>query len=88
MHRPGDGGDVVDTSKRLDNNAFGDEQPGWYWRGTEGPDLAGNAAQHDAYPLPCERGRRGRLLDELGAGTDEVLLHARLRWRRSEAAPS
>ena len=30
MHRPGAGSNVVDTSKRLDNNAFGDEQAGWY----------------------------------------------------------
>lgn len=49
MHRPGAEVNVVDTSKRLDNNAFGDVQAGWYWRGTEGPDLAAMQAQHDAY---------------------------------------
>ena len=49
MHRPGDEVNVVDTSKRLDNRAFGDTQAGWYWRGVEGPDLAGMQAQHDAY---------------------------------------
>jgi len=49
MHRPGAEVDIVDTSKRLESNAFGDEQEGWYWRGTEGPDLAAMQAQHDAY---------------------------------------
>jgi N-dimethylarginine dimethylaminohydrolase len=49
MHRPGVEVNVVDTSRRLDNNAFGDEQRGWYWRGTEGPDLAAMQKQHDAY---------------------------------------
>ena len=49
MHRPGPEVEVVDTSKRLDSNAFGDEQAGWYWRGTEGPDLPAMQAQHDAY---------------------------------------
>jgi N-dimethylarginine dimethylaminohydrolase len=49
MHRPGAEVGVVDTAKRLDNNAFGDEQRGWYWRGTEGPDLAAMQRQHDAY---------------------------------------
>ncbi len=49
MHRPGPEVNVVDTSKRLDNNAFGDEQAGWYWRGTKGPDLANMQEQHDAF---------------------------------------
>lgn len=49
MHRPGPEVLVVDTSKRLENNAFGDVQEGWYWRGDEGPDLAAMQAQHDAY---------------------------------------
>src|SRR5580692_12750841 len=49
MHRPGVEVRVVDTSKRLDNNAFGDVQAGWYWRGAEPPDLAAMQAQHDAY---------------------------------------
>lgn len=49
MHRPGDEVKIVDPSKRLDNNAFGDVQEGWYWRGAEPPDLAAMQAQHDAY---------------------------------------
>lgn len=49
MHRPGDEVNIVDTSKRLENNAFGDVQQGWYWRGDEAPDLAGMQAQHDGY---------------------------------------
>ena len=49
MHRPGAEVNVVDTARRLDNNAFGDTQTGWYWRGTEGPDLAAMQAQHDGY---------------------------------------
>ncbi len=49
MHRPGDEVKIVDTSKRLDSNAFGDTQTGWYWRGTEAPDLPAMQAQHDAY---------------------------------------
>lgn len=49
MHRPGAEVNIVDTSKRLDNNAFGDVQAGWYWRGNEPPDLAAMQAQHDHY---------------------------------------
>ena len=49
MHRPGAEVNIVDTSKRLENNAFGDVQAGWYWRGAEGPDLAAMQAQHDGY---------------------------------------
>jgi N-dimethylarginine dimethylaminohydrolase len=49
MHRPGNEVNVVDASKRLDNDAFGDVQAGWYWRGNEPPDLAGMQRQHDAY---------------------------------------
>lgn len=49
MHRPGEEVNQVDTAKRLDNNAFGDEQTGWYWRGDTPPDLPGMQAQHDAY---------------------------------------
>lgn len=49
MHRPGPEVNVVDTAMRLDNNAFGDVQRGWYWRGTEGPDLEAMQRQHDAY---------------------------------------
>ncbi len=67
MHRPGDEMNIVDTSKRLDNNAFGDVQVGWYWRGTEGPDLAAMQAQHDAYTdvLRAE-GVEVVYLDEIG----------------------
>lgn len=49
MHRPGPEVGIVDTSKRLEMGAFGDIQEGWYWRGAQGPDLAGMQAQHDAY---------------------------------------
>lgn len=49
MHRPGAEMSTFDTSKRLENNAFGDVQAGWYWRGNEAPDLAGMQAQHDGY---------------------------------------
>ncbi|MCW5720712.1 MAG: amidinotransferase [Devosia sp.] len=49
MHRPGNEINIVDTSKRLENNAFGDVQEGWYWRGDEAPDLAAMQAQHDGY---------------------------------------
>ena len=49
MHRPGAEVNVVDPAKRLDNNAFGDIQAGWYWRGNAPPDLAAMQAQHDAY---------------------------------------
>ena len=54
MHRPGEEVNIVDTSKRLDSNAFGDEQTGWYWRGTEAPDLAAHAgAARRATPPRC-----------------------------------
>ena len=49
MHRPGSEISIVDTSKKLENNAYGDIQAGWYWRGTEGPNLAAMQKQHDAY---------------------------------------
>jgi N-dimethylarginine dimethylaminohydrolase len=49
MHRPGPEVNVVDTSKRLEIGAYGDVQAGWYWRGVEGPDLAGMQKQHDAF---------------------------------------
>ena len=89
MHRPGDEVNVVDTSKRLDNRAFGDTQAGWYWRGVEGPDLAGMQAQHDAYTaLLREEGVEVVYLDEIGAGPNEVLLHAGFLSSRSGAAPS
>jgi hypothetical protein len=69
MHRPGDEVNVVDTSKRLDNRAFGDTQAGWYWRGVEGPDLAGMQAQHDAYTaLLKKEGVEVVYLDEIGTG--------------------
>jgi N-dimethylarginine dimethylaminohydrolase len=69
MHRPGDEVNVVDTSKRLDNRAFGDTQAGWYWRGVEGPDLAGMQAQHDAYTALLQKeGVEVVYLDEIGAG--------------------
>ena len=69
MHRPGDEVNVVDTSKRLDNRAFGDTQAGWYWRGVEGPDLTGMQAQHDAYTaLLKKEGVEVVYLDEIGAG--------------------
>jgi N-dimethylarginine dimethylaminohydrolase len=54
MHRPGDELDIVDTSKRLEIGAFGDVQAGWYWRGKEGPDLAGMQRQHDAFVAALE----------------------------------
>jgi N-dimethylarginine dimethylaminohydrolase len=69
MHRPGPEVTVVDTSKRLDNNAYGDEQAGWYWRGTEGPDLTAMQAQHDAYVAALRReGVDVVLLDEIARG--------------------
>lgn len=49
MHRPGEEVNVVDTARRLDSNAFGDTQAGWYWRGDEPPDLPAMQAQHDGY---------------------------------------
>jgi hypothetical protein len=36
MHRPGDEVNVVDTSKRLDNRAFGATQAGWTGAGLKG----------------------------------------------------
>jgi N-dimethylarginine dimethylaminohydrolase len=69
MHRPGPEVNIVDTAKRLDNNAFGDEQEGWYWRGTEGPDLAAMQAQHDAYTAVLRaEGVEVVYLDAIGAG--------------------
>ncbi|MEO1089382.1 MAG: arginine deiminase family protein [Pseudomonadota bacterium] len=48
MHRPGDELNVVDPAKRLpDVGAYGDPETGWYWRGSEPPDLAAMQAQHD-----------------------------------------
>lgn len=55
MHRPGPEVNIVDTARRLDIGAFGDEQVGWYWRGTEGPDLAAMQAQHDGLAAVLER---------------------------------
>jgi N-dimethylarginine dimethylaminohydrolase len=67
MHRPGPEVNIVDTAKRLDNNAFGDVQTGWYWRGTEGPDLAAMQAQHDAYTSVLRaEGVEVVYLDEIG----------------------
>jgi len=82
---------VVDTSKRLDNRAFGDTQAGWYWRGVEGPDLAGMQAQHDAYAaLLKKEGVEVVYLDENRRRPNEVLLHAGLlysdRGRRNRYA--
>jgi N-dimethylarginine dimethylaminohydrolase len=69
MHRPGPEVGVVDTSKRLDSNAYGDEQLGWYWRGTEGPNLAAMQAQHDAYVSVLRReGVEVVFLDEIAPG--------------------
>jgi N-dimethylarginine dimethylaminohydrolase len=69
MHRPGAEVNIVNTFKRLDNNAFGDEQEGWYWRGTEGPDLEAMQAQHDAYTaLLREQGVEVVYLDEVAPG--------------------
>lgn len=69
MHRPGPEVNIVDTAKRLDNNAFGDEQEGWYWRGTEGPDLAAMQAQHDAYTAVLRaEGVEVVYLDAIGPG--------------------
>ena len=70
MHRPGPEVNVVDTSKRLDNNAFGDEQAGWYWRGTEGPDLETMQKQHDAFSAACAP-RASRSSPSTGRGQDE-----------------
>ncbi|MBN9073474.1 MAG: amidinotransferase [Rhizobiales bacterium] len=67
MHRPGEEVNIVDISKRLDNNAFGDVQTGWYWRGTEGPDLKRMQAQHDAYTAVLRaEGVEVVYLDEIG----------------------
>jgi N-dimethylarginine dimethylaminohydrolase len=49
MHRPGPELNIVNTSNKLEMGAYGDVQTGWYWRGSEGPDLAGMQRQHDAY---------------------------------------
>lgn len=69
MHRPGAEVNVVDTSKRLDNNAFGDVQAGWYWRGAEAPDLAAMQAQHDAYVATLRaEGVEVVFLDEVAPG--------------------
>ncbi len=69
MHRPGAEVNVVDTSKRLDNNAFGDVQAGWYWRGDAPPDLAGMQAQHDAYVATLRaEGVEVVFLDEVAPG--------------------
>lgn len=54
VHRPGLEVNIVDPSKRLESNAFGDVQTGWYWRGDEPPDLAGMQAQHDGYVAALE----------------------------------
>jgi hypothetical protein len=50
MHRPGDEVNVVDTSKRLDNRAFGDMQAGWYWRGLKGRTWA--ECKRNTTPIP------------------------------------
>ena len=69
MRRPGLEVGVVETSKRLDSNAYGDEQLGWYWRGTEGPNLAAMQAQHDAYVSVLRReGVEVVFLDEIAPG--------------------
>jgi N-dimethylarginine dimethylaminohydrolase len=69
MHRPGAEVNIVNTFKRLDNNAFGDEQEGWYWRGKDGPDLQAMQAQHDAYTtLLREEGVEVVYLDEVAPG--------------------
>ena len=91
MHRPGEEINVVDTSKRLDNRAFGDTQAGWYWRGAVGPDLARNAsAARRLYGLAEKRGRRGRLSRRDRRWPNEVLLHPGLlrggRGRRNRHA--
>ena len=88
MHRPGEEVNIVDTSKRLDNNAFGDEQTGWYWRGTEGPDLAAMQAQHDAYTAVLRsEGVEVVYLDEAGPGRMKSC-YTRDSVSRSAAAPS
>jgi N-dimethylarginine dimethylaminohydrolase len=69
MHRPGPEVGIVDPSKKLDNNAFGDIQAGWYWRGTEPPDLAAMQAQHDAYVAVLrDEGVEVVFLDEVAPG--------------------
>jgi N-dimethylarginine dimethylaminohydrolase len=69
MHRPGEEVSIVDTSMRLDMNAFGDEQRGWYWRGDVGPDLAGMQRQHDAYAEALRaEGVEVVYLDEIAPG--------------------
>jgi hypothetical protein len=90
MHRPGDEVNVVDTSKRLDNRAFGDTQAGWYWRGVEGPDLAGMQAQHDAYAALLKKEGVEVVYRRDRRRPNEVLLHAGLlhshRGRRNRDA--
>ncbi len=69
MHRPGPEVNVVDTSKRLEMGAFGDIQQGWYWRGNQGPDLAGMQRQHDAYvKILKDEGVEIVFLDQAGPG--------------------
>ncbi|HWA44505.1 MAG TPA: arginine deiminase family protein [Hypericibacter adhaerens] len=48
MHRPGDELNRVDVAKTMPEiGGFGDPKTGWYWRGTEGPNLAAMQEQHD-----------------------------------------
>jgi N-dimethylarginine dimethylaminohydrolase len=104
MHRPGSEVLVVDTAKRLDNNAFGDVQAGWYWRGTEGPDLAAMQAQHDAYVAVLKaEGVEVVYLDEaapgrmkscytrdavVGVGGGALIMRLGPRIRRGEELPA
>lgn len=104
MHRPGDEVSIVDTAKRLDMNAFGDEQRGWYWRGTEGPDLAAMQRQHDAYVAALRaEGVEVVYLDEaapgrmkscytrdavVGVGGGAIVMRLGPRIRRGEELPA
>jgi N-dimethylarginine dimethylaminohydrolase len=49
MHRPGDEVNLVSGAAYLPEiGAHGDPSEGWYWRGSEPPDLPAMQAQHDA----------------------------------------
>lgn len=104
MHRPGDEVNVVDTSKRLENNAFGDIQAGWYWRGSEGPDLKAMQAEHDAYVAALraegvevvfiDQAASGRMKTcytrdaVIGVGGGAIVMRLGPRIRRGEELPA
>jgi N-dimethylarginine dimethylaminohydrolase len=70
VHRPGAEVNIVDTKKRLEGiGAFGDPAQGWYWRGSEGPDLPAMQAQHDKLvALLKAEGVRVESLDSVAPG--------------------